>query len=401
MDVAVIGGGPGGLMAAEVLARGGAAVTVFERMRSPGRKLILAGRGGLNLTHSEPAEVFLDRYGPARPRIGPAVEAFTPDDLRAWSAGLGQDTFVGTSGRVFPQVLRATPLLRAWLRRLADLGVEIRTRTRWEGWDAQGRLRLTGPDGVAVPASARATLLAMGGASWPRVGSDGTWVEILRAAGIEVTPLRPANCGFTVPWSEPFATRFAGTPLKNIALSHNGTEVRGEALVTIAGLEGNAVYALSAALRDAIDAKGTATLTVDLRPDRTQAQLTARLDRRRPDDSATTALRRAWGLPPVMIGLLREATANQLPPDPAELAALAKHCPITLTAPQPLADAISTAGGIALPEVDQNFMLHKLPGVFAAGEMLDWEAPTGGYLLQATFSTAVAAAHGALAWLSR
>ena len=375
--VAVIGGGPGGLMAAEVLARAGATVTVDERMPSAGRKLLLAGRGGLNLTHSESLDAFLDRYGSARPRLEAAIRAFGPDDLRAWAADLGQETFVGSSGRVFPEAFRATPLLRAWLRRLDELGVELRLRTPWTGFDA---------------VEADATVLALGGASWPRTGSDGGWVPILRAAGVEVRDLRPANCGFRVDWTASFAERFAGTPLKNVVLDG----VRGDAMVTATGIEGGAVYALAARLRDAIDARGTTTLHVDLAPDRTADDLASRLGRR-PRDSMSSMLRRG-GIAAVGGGLAREATGNRLPDDPADLARLLKAVPIRLVGVQPIERAISSAGGIALDEVDESFMLRRRPGVFVAGEMLDWEAPTGGYLLQATFSTAVAAATGALAW---
>ncbi|MCU1373605.1 MAG: hypothetical protein JWO68_891 [Actinomycetia bacterium] len=379
--VAVVGGGAGGLMAAEVLATAGVDVTVFERMPSVGRKLLLAGRGGLNLTHSEGLEAFLDRYGPARPRLEAAIRAFGPDDLRAWAAGLGEETFVGSSGRVFPTSFRATPLLRAWLRRLDQLGVDIRVRTEWRGED-----------------EADATVLALGGGSWPRVGSDGAWVATLADAGIDVRPLRPANCGFTTRWSDAFRTRFAGTPLKNVRLSGGGGSARGDAMVTDAGIEGGAVYALAAGLRDAIDAGGPTELLVDLHPDRTVDELAERLANRRPKDSRSSALRRA-GVSPVGIGLAREATGNQPPDGAGALAALLKAVPVALVGVQPLARAISSAGGIALDEVDDTFMLRHRPGTFVAGEMLDWEAPTGGYLLQATFSTAVAAARGAIGWV--
>ena len=365
-------------MAAEVLARGGATVTVQERMPSAGRKLLLAGRGGLNLTHSEPLDALLDRYGDARPRLEAAIRRFGPGDLRAWAADLGQDTFVGSSGRVFPEAFRATPLLRAWLRRLDELGVGFRFGEPWVGFD----------DAPGVDA----TVLALGGASWPRTGSDGGWVPILRAAGIEVRDLRPANCGFRVAWSATFAERFAGTPLKNVVLDG----VRGDAVVTASGIEGGAVYAVAARLRDAIDADGSVTLRVDLAPDRTVADLAARLGGRARDSTSST-LRRA-GIAPVGAGLAREATGNRLPADPVELARLLKAVPVRLTGTQPIDRAISSAGGIALDEVDDTFMLRRRPGVSVAGEMLDWEAPTGGYLLQATFATAVAAATGALAW---
>lgn len=374
MAAVVVGGGPGGLMAAEVLATAGVEVTVVERMAAPGRKLLLAGRGGLNLTHTEPLDAFLDRYGPARPRLEAAIRAFGPDDLRAWAAGLGEETFVGTSGRVFPEGFRATPLLRAWLRRLEELGVEITTRYRWSGF------------GDPTTAGADVVVLALGGASWPRSGSDGRWVEPLREAGVGVEPLRPSNVGFAAEWSESFRRRFAGAPLKNVVLSHGGASVRGEAVVTRHGIEGGAVYALSASLRDAVERDGHATLTVDLRPDGLRGSA-------RPKDSAATALRR-MGVPPVGVGLLREATGNRLP---ADLAPLVRALPITLTGVLPIDRAISSAGGIALDEVDDAFMLRRRPGTFVVGEMLDWEAPTGGYLLQATFSTAVAAARGALA----
>lgn len=396
---AVVGGGPAGLMAAEVVAGSGAEVTVYERMPSVGRKLQLAGRGGLNLTHREAPDALLDRYGAARPRLAPAIEGFGQDDLRSWCAGLGQETFVGTSGRVFPTALRATGLLRAWLGRLEGSGVRFALRTTWVGWDDAGDLLFRSAGGDERSVAADAAVLALGGASWPRVGSDGAWVPVVRAAGIEVNPLRPANCGFVAAWSQVFRNRFAGTPLKNVALSAAGLTVRGEAVITDAGIEGGAVYALSAPLRDALDRGGEVMLEVDLQPDLDAERLAARLARARTSDSLSTVLRRA-GLPPVAGGLLREATGNLPPTDPAALAGLLKAVPLRLLAAQPLARAISTAGGIALPEVDDSFMLRARPGTFVAGEMLDWEAPTGGYLLQAAFSTGVAAAQGACRWLA-
>jgi uncharacterized flavoprotein (TIGR03862 family) len=389
--VAVVGGGPAGLMAAEVLATAGAAVTVLERMRSPGRKFQLAGRGGLNLTHTEPFDQFLDRYGEARAALEPAIRAFGPQPLRDWSGGLGQRAVVGTSGRVFPEAFRATPLLRAWLARLADLGVEIRTGHTWTGWDDE------------VVRAADATVLALGGASWPRTGSDGSWTALLVTAGVAVTPLRPANSGFTVRWSDHFRDRFGGTPLKNVALSTAGADaaVRGEAMVTARGIEGGAVYALGPALRKRLEGRGSAALHVDLRPDLTLDELTRRLTQHRhPKDSRATMLRRAAGLTPVAAGLLREVQGPPKPDErPPAIARSIKDVVVTVTGTAPIDRAISTAGGIALDEVDERFMLRRVPGTFVAGEMLDWEAPTGGYLLQATFSTAVAAAHGALAWL--
>jgi hypothetical protein len=388
-------------MAAEVLARAGVRVVVFERMPSPGRKLLRAGRGGLNLTHSEPLERLLERYGPARERLAPAIEAFDPDALRAWCAGLGLETMVGSSGRVFPVGLRAAPLLRAWLRRLADLGVELRVGQRWEGWTDDSALRFVDATGAASTVVADATVLALGGGSWARLGSDGAWVQPVAATGVAVAPLRPANCGFRVAWSVPFRERFAGVPLKNVALSHAGATARGDAVVTATGIEGGAVYALSRSLREALEATGApVTLTVDLRPDQTLADLTERIVRRRPKDSQATALRRGGRFQPVDIGLLREATGNRLPEAAADLARLAKAVPLTVTAPEPLDRAISTAGGIVLDEIDRTFMLRKRPGTFVAGEMLDWEAPTGGYLLQGCFSSAVAAADGVLGWLA-
>jgi uncharacterized flavoprotein (TIGR03862 family) len=384
-------------MAAEVLARAGAAVTVFEQMPTMGRKLLVAGRGGLNLTHSEALPSFLDRYGDARDHIAPAVERFGPDSLRAWCEGLGQATFVGTSGRVFPVGLRATPLLRAWLRRLGELGVELRPRSRWLGWDAAGALRFETASGI-VTVEADASVLALGGASWPRTGSDGAWVPHLEASGVEVTALRPANCGFRVEWSGLFRDRFGGSPLKDVQLHHRGRRARGDVVVTATGVEGGPVYALAAALRTTIDGEGHAELEVDLFPDAAPADVLARLGRRRPSDSAATGLRRA-GLAPVAIGLLRETTANHLPRDAAGLATLVRAVPLRLVATQPITRAISTAGGVALDAVDGRYMLLARPGTFVAGEMLDWEAPTGGYLLQGAFSTGVAAAEGVIGWL--
>lgn len=382
-------------MAAEVLASAGLAVTVYERMPSVGRKLLLAGRGGLNLTHSEPLPQLLARYGPAEARLAAAVRAFGPGELRAWCAGLGQPTFVGSSGRVFPQALRATPLLRAWLARLTDLGVELRVRTTWLGWE-EGALVIDGPAGTQR-LRPDVTVLALGGASWPRVGSDGAWVDALEEGGIAVRPLRPANCGFVVGWSPVFSSRFAGGSLKNVRLSFEGRSVRGDTTITTDGIEGGPVHVLSAPLRDEIEAAGCAQLHVDLHPDLTVDALTQRLRRARNKDSLATLLKRAGGLQPIATGLLREATGNRLTREPLALARAVKDVRLTLVAAQPITRAISTAGGVALDELDDHFMLRRRPGTYVVGEMLDWEAPTGGYLLQATFSTAVAAATAAAA----
>jgi len=393
VGIAVIGAGPAGLMAAELLSAAGRAVTVYDRMPSVARKLLIAGRGGLNLTHSEPFERFVARYGAAVPRLLPILEAFPPSALVAWAEGLGQPTFVGSSGRVFPKAMKASPLLRAWLARLERQGVTIKTRHEWQGWDERDRLVFV-HDGATVHVDAGATMLALGGASWPRLGSTGTWVDILRARGVAVTPLGPANCGFIVAWSETFRDRFEGAPLKNIALSFHGETVRGEALITRAGIEGGAVYALSSALRSALDHTGHATLLVDLRPDLSHADLLAKLARPRGSETVANFLRKTLALAPVAVNLLRETHGKDLSLDAPTLARHIKGAPIMLTGTAPIDRAISSAGGVALDAVDDNLMLKALPNVYAVGEMLDWEAPTGGYLLQATFATAVAAARG-------
>ncbi|ERF80204.1 TIGR03862 family flavoprotein [Bradyrhizobium viridifuturi] len=401
--VAIIGAGPAGLMAAEVLAAGGAEVTVYDAMPSAGRKFLMAGRGGLNLTHSEPLPDFLARYREAMPHLKAAVEAFPPDSLRAWSDVLGQPTFVGTSGRVFPQAFKASPLLRAWLRRLDAAGVGFAFRHRWIGWDAQGALLFETPDGERA-VRADATVLALGGASWPRLGSDGAWADILAAKGIALAPMRPANSGFTVAWSNIFRDRFEGQPLKGVALTIGSHTARGEAVVTRTGIEGGAIYALSADLREAVLGIGQATLTIALRPDLDAAALTTRLSGTRGKQSLANFLRKAAQLSPVGIGLMQEAaiaSGRPLPSfSPAELARLINAVPVQLTGVAPIARAISSAGGIRFDELDAHFMLRQLPGVFAAGEMLDWEAPTGGYLLQASFATGMAAGKGALNWLN-
>lgn len=393
----VIGGGPAGLMAAEVLAAGGAAVTAAERMPSFGRRLLMAGRGGLNLTHSEPFEAFLDRYGPAAARLRPHLEAFPPQALRAWAERLGQPTFVGSSGRVFPRAMKASPLLRAWLARLERQGVALRPTLHWSGWDEAGRIVFDGPEGAETVA-AEVVVLALGGASWPRLGADGGWAPRLAGRGVPIVPFRPANAGVEIAWSDHFRGRFAGAPLKNVALAFGGHTVRGEAMVAAYGLEGGAVYALSAALREAIAAEGRAVLTVDLRPDMTVEALAARLARPRGRDSAANWLRKAAGLPPVAAGLLREIPGD-LPAGAEKLARRIKGVRLSLTAMRGLERAISSAGGVAWDALDDRLMLDALPGVFVAGEMLDWEAPTGGYLLQACFATGRAAGLGALARL--
>lgn len=399
-SVAVVGGGPAGLMAAEVLAAGGAAVTLYERMPSLGRKFLLAGRGGLNLTHGEPLDRFLARYGKAEPHLRSAIEAFPPDKLRAWSAALGQPTFVGTSGRVFPKALKTSPLLRAWLGQLTASSVTILTRHRWTGWDAGGNLMFADGD-KTVAIRPDATILALGGASWPRLGADGTWVDTLTGAGADISPLRPANSGFLVDWSPAFRERFAGEPLKRLALSRGDVRVRGEAVITSAGLEGGGLYALSAPLRDAIAASGSALLHIDLRPDLSRDDLLGRLGVDRGKQSISTHLRKALKLTPATIGLLNETAPRRLSTlTPEETAALIKAVPVRLMGTAPIARAISTAGGVTFASLDEDFMLRARPGIFIAGEMLDWEAPTGGYLLQATFATGAAAARGALRWIA-
>ncbi|MDQ0465013.1 putative flavoprotein (TIGR03862 family) [Caulobacter ginsengisoli] len=394
--VHIVGAGPAGLMAAERLAAAGLAVTVHEAMPSPSRKLLMAGRGGLNLTHSEPMEGFLSRYGAAAPVVAPWLKAFSPTDLIGWAEGLGQATFIGSSGRVFPRAMKASPLLRAWLARLAAAGVELRTRSRWVGFDGDG-LKFETPDGPRTE-HPDAVILALGGASWPRLGSDGAWGPWLAARGVTVSPFQPSNGGFDVAWSPVFAERFAGQPLKPVALSHGKEAVRGEAMLTGYGVEGGAVYALSAGLREAIARDGTATLTVDLRPDLSIDALANRLTKARGKDSVTNWLRKTAGLSPAAIGLLREIP-GELPAGTEKLARRIKAVRLTLTGVQGLARAISSAGGVALDQVDGRLMLKALPGVFAAGEMLDWEAPTGGYLLQASMASGAVAAAGVIDWL--
>lgn len=387
-SAAVIGGGPAGLMAAEVLSAAGVQVSVYERMPSVARKLLIAGRGGLNLTHSEDFEAFLLRYGDAAAWLRPVLEAFPPSALVAWAEGLGQPTFVGSSGRVFPRAMKASPLLRAWLARLAGQGVVIRTRHEWRGWEKDGALVFDTPDGP-VTDRPDVTILALGGASWPKLGSSAAWVPLLAQRGVEVVPFAPANMGVNIAWSNVFRERFAGQPLKNMALSAGARTVRGEAMVTRYGLEGGVIYAAGRSLRDA------AALTIDLRPDATVEALGARLSRSGRSESTANRLRRA-GLLPVEASLLREASGGPLPADPGVLAATIKSVTLDITGTQGLERAISSAGGIALDAVDDRLMLRAKPGVFVAGEMLDWEAPTGGYLLQACFATGVAVAKGAL-----
>lgn len=398
-QVAIIGGGPAGLMAAEVLAAAGRSVTLFEAMPTVGRKLLMAGKSGLNITHAEDHEALLGRYGAASGRLRAALDGFTAQDIRAWCLGLGVETFVGSSGRVFPREMKASPLLRAWLARLAELGVDIRTRHRWVGFEDRG-LKFATPGGE-VRLQFDAVFLALGGASWPRLGSDAAWVPWLRERGIAVAPFLPANCGFETAWSPAFAERFAGAPLKSVTATSSAGTLPGEFVITRWGMEGSLVYAHSAALRDSLLADGRTVLQVDLMPGRSQDRLARDLARQPAKLSFSNRLRKGAGLDPVKAGLLRECVAGAAGLDAERLAAAIKAVPIVILRPRPIEEAISSAGGISFSELDKRFMLERLPGFFAAGEMLDWEAPTGGYLLTACLATGRAAAQGMLDYLAR
>lgn len=399
--VAIIGGGPAGLMAAEVLSQAGVAVDLYDAMPSVGRKFLLAGVGGMNITHSEAFEPFVARYRERAQALRPLLEAFDPEQLREWIHGLGIDTFVGTSGRVFPTDMKAAPLLRAWLRRLRDAGVQIHTRHRWLGWQDDGRLRMQGPDGEYA-ISAAAVLLALGGGSWARLGSDGAWVPLLAERGIVLSPLRPANCGFEVEgWSPHLQQRFAGAPLKTVSLAlAGGAPRRGEFVITASGIEGSLVYALSAEIRQVIEHHGSATVALDLLPDHSLEKIARALAKPRGSHSMAKHLKRQLGLDGVKAGLLRELAPADAFDDAPRLASAIKALPISLPRARPLDEAISSAGGVPFEALDQGLMLHQLPGVFCAGEMLDWEAPTGGYLLTACFASGRAAAVGMLRWLA-
>jgi uncharacterized flavoprotein (TIGR03862 family) len=398
--VAIIGGGPAGLMAAEVLGQAGVNVDLYDAMPSVGRKFLLAGVGGMNITHAEDYAAFVSRYGERAGDLRPLLDAFSPDSLREWIHGLGIDTFVGSSGRVFPSDMKAAPLLRAWLKRLRESGVQLHTRQRWLGWDEHGALRIAGPQGESR-VEADATLLALGGGSWARLGSDGAWVPLLQNRGIAIAPLQPANCGFEVAgWSEHLREKFAGAPLKTVSLALPGEAPRkGEFVLTAAGIEGSLVYALSARIRNRISRDGAAEVLLDLLPDRTLAQVASALARPRGSQSMAKHLHRQLKLDGVKAALLRELTDAATFQDPQALAAAIKALPIRLVRPRPLDEAISSAGGVPFEELDEGLMLRRLPGVFCAGEMLDWEAPTGGYLLTACFASGRAAAEGMLRWL--
>lgn len=390
--VAIVGGGPAGLAAAEVLAADGHRVHVFDAMPSFGRKVLLAGKTGLNLTHSEPYETFVSRYGVATSSLRKALDAFTPQDVIAWADGLGADCFTGSSGRVFPKVMKGSPLMRAWLARLSDLGVQFHTRHRWTGF-SQGRLRFDTPGGETLVAFG-ACLLAVGGASWPRMGSDGAWTTILGSAGVEIASLKPANCGFDVSWSDSFRDRFAGAPLKSVTATSAAGSIPGEFVISRHGIEGSLVYAHSAALRDALEQQVRAELVLDLAPGRSETRIAGDLSRLPAKVSFSNRLRKAAGIEGVKGALLREIVPEISTFTPQRIAGFIKALPLSVVRPRPIAEAISSAGGIRWQEVDDGFMLKALPGIFVAGEMIDWEAPTGGYLLTACLATGRAAGRG-------
>ncbi|MGN8277398.1 TIGR03862 family flavoprotein [Pseudomonas sp. SMN5] len=398
--VAIIGGGPAGLMAAEVLSQAGVRVDLYDGMPSVGRKFLLAGVGGMNITHSEAFPAFLARYAERAPNLAPLLRAFGADQLCGWIHGLGIDTFVGSSGRVFPTDMKAAPLLRAWLKRLREAGVAIHTRHRWLGWNPDGSLRIASPEGEKA-LQPSATLLALGGGSWSRLGSDGAWMLPLEQRGVALARLQPSNCGFDVPgWSELMVNKFAGAPLKNIAIGLNDDVPRlGECVITATGIEGSLIYALSAPIREAINQHGSATLHLDLLPGRPVDKIQQALAKPRGSRSMAKHLQSQLGIDGVKAALLRECTTADDFADPARLAQTIKALPITLVKTRPLDEAISSAGGVTFEALDQRLMLKAVPGVFCAGEMLDWEAPTGGYLLTACFASGRAAGLGMLEFL--
>ncbi|WP_176647606.1 TIGR03862 family flavoprotein [Duganella sp. SG902] len=405
--VAVIGGGPAGLMAAETLAQAGVRVDLYDAMPSVGRKFLLAGRSGMNITHAEAYPDFVGRYGASAQPLRPALDAFGPQAVRDWVHGLGLETFVGTSGRVFPTDMKAAPLLRAWVHRLRESGVQFHMRHRWLGWQ-DGALRFSAPgdDGAAGERLVRsdAAILALGGGSWARLGSDGAWLPLLAGCGVEVAPLAPANCGFDVNWSEHFSSRHAGEPLMTVAVIARDTQGRemrkqGQFVVTQGGIEGSLIYALSAALRDQIAAEGHTTIWLDLMPDWTAQRVADELMRPRGARSLSSHLQSRLGIKGVKAGLLRECLSKEQFSDEVQLARAIKRLPLRLERARPIDEAISSAGGVKWSALEGS-MLKTVPGVFVAGEMIDWEAPTGGYLLTACFAGGVAAARDALAWLT-
>jgi uncharacterized flavoprotein (TIGR03862 family) len=430
-SVAIIGGGPAGLMAAEVLSQSGVCVEVYDAMPTVGRKFLMAGKGGMNITHSESLETFLDRYGTRRAQIKLLLEKFSPDALRAWIHILGIDTFVGSSGRVFPTDMKAAPLLRAWLHRLHENGVSFHMRHRWSGWDEAGELRFETPDGERIVQITKcrsfdlphpspppegegikasntnvdAVILTLGGGSWARLGSDGAWVPLLAQRGVEVAALRPANCGFDVGWSEYFNTRFVGQPLKAVVVTFTDAvgvthRRQGDCMVTATGIEGGLIYALSAPIRNEIEALGSATIYLDLVPGKDFSRVFAEVSHPRGSRSLSSHLQSRVGIKGVQTGLLRECISSADFADSERLVKSIKSLPIRLLAPRPLDEAISSAGGVKFEAIDEHLMLKSLPGVFCAGEMLDWEAPTGGYLLTACFASGKVAGEGVLAWLN-
>jgi hypothetical protein len=399
-SVAIIGGGPAGLMAAEVLSHAGINVDLYDAMPSVGRKFLMAGKGGLNISHAEAFDVFSSRYAERRAQLESMLTDFSPEALRAWVKELGFDTFVGSSGRVFPTEMKAAPLLRAWLQRLRRAGVRVHVRHQWLGWADDGALRFATPTGEQH-IHADAVVLALGGGSWARLGSTGAWVDLLRQRGVEIAPLKPANCGFDVAWSEHFSSRFAGQPLKSVSVSFAALQQRGDLVVTATGVEGGVIYTASALLRDSCAATGSAVIHLDLLPDKQLSVVIDKLSQPRGKDSMANYLRKRLGITGVKAGLLRELLTADEFNDTEKLANAIKALPIKLLAPRPMDEAISTAGGVTFEAMNAHLMLRDLAGVFCAGEMLDWEAPTGGYLLTACFASGKASGEGVLTWLEK